>query len=36
MSALHELVSPARPIEVVDVGANPIGGEPPCGALLPA
>jgi FkbM family methyltransferase len=36
MSALHELVSPARPIEVVDVGANPIGGEPPYGALLRA
>lgn len=36
MSALHELVSPARPIEVVDVGANPIGAEPPYGALLRA
>ena len=27
---LRELVAPARLTQVVDVGANPIDGEPPC------
>ena len=36
MAALHELLAPARLTEVVDVGANPIGAEPPYGALLRA
>ena len=36
MSALRDLLSPARLTEVVDVGANPIGAEPPYGALLRA
>jgi len=36
MGALHELLAPARLTEIVDVGANPIGAEPPYGALLRA
>lgn len=36
MAALHELLAPARLTEIVDVGANPIGAEPPYGALLRA
>lgn len=33
---LHALLAPARTTEVVDVGANPIDGEPPYRAMLAA
>ena len=34
--ALHKLLAPQRLTEVVDVGANPIDGEPPYAAMLAA
>jgi FkbM family methyltransferase len=34
--ALREILAPARPTEVVDIGANPIDGVPPYQAMLEA
>jgi FkbM family methyltransferase len=36
MQTLHGLLSPQRLTEVVDIGANPIDGEPPYAAMLAA
>lgn len=36
MTTLAELLAPARPTEIVDIGANPIDGDPPYAAMLAA
>ena len=36
MPTLHQLISPERHTEVVDIGANPIDGEPPYKVMLEA
>ena len=36
MDLLTEILAPARPTAIVDVGANPIDGEPPYHAMLAA
>lgn len=35
-SVLHDLLQPQRLTEVVDIGANPIDGDPPCKPMLDA
>lgn len=36
MESLHQILRPARPTTIVDVGANPIDGDPPYKAMLAA
>src|ERR1700709_2106168 len=36
MESLHQILSPARRTAIVDVGANPIDGDPPYKAMLAA
>src|ERR1700760_1529136 len=36
MDLLSEILKPSRPTSVVDIGANPIDGEPPYKAMLAA
>ena len=36
MDLLTEILAPARPTAIVDVGANPIDGDPPYHAMLAA
>ena len=36
MESLHQILQPGRPTAIVDVGANPIDGDPPYKAMLAA
>lgn len=36
MESLHQILQPGRPTAIVDVGANPIDGDPPYKAMLSA